>query len=87
MAIKLSRDESKECLPEIRDTLPKGIKFVDIHPLLLEYNSALTRALFDVAAVFDSCPHDLKAYIVTCFGVERDDLKDFLDEKDGEKVA
>jgi hypothetical protein len=85
MAVKLSRVEVKEILPDIREVLPLNIKLVDIHSLLVQHNAPLARSLFDVAVVFDSAPFDLKTYIVVCFGVLPDVLQDFLDTR--EKVA
>jgi hypothetical protein len=85
MATKLSRAEAKEVLPEIRELLPLNIKLVDLHSLLAQYDAPLARSLFDVSIVFDSAPHDLKTYIVVCFGVLPEDLQDFLDTR--EKVA
>jgi hypothetical protein len=87
MAIRLSRDDARETLPNIRDMLPVTTKLVDIHSLLHGHNSALTRSLFDVATVFDSAPHDLKAYIVTCFAVTPSELRAFLEARDNERVA
>jgi hypothetical protein len=69
----------------IREVLPLNIKFIDLHPLLVEYDASLTRSLFDVAVIFDIAPHDLKTFIVTCFGVDPYNLQDFLDAR--EKVA
>ena len=85
MAVKLSRDAAKEILPEIREMLPISTKLVDIHALLARYNAPLARSLIDVSIVFDAAPHDLKTYIVVCFGVQPYDLQDFLDTR--EKVA
>jgi hypothetical protein len=85
MSIKLSRTGAKETLPQIREMLPLNTKLVDIHSLLVQHNAPLARSLFDVAIVFDSAPHDLKTYIVVCFGVQPHDLQDFLDAR--EKVA
>jgi hypothetical protein len=58
---------------------------VDIHAFLVQHNAPLARSLFDVSIVFDAAPHDLKTYIVVCFGVQPDGLQDFLDTR--EKVA
>jgi hypothetical protein len=85
MATKLSRKEAKETLPQIRELLPLNTKLVDIHSLLNQYNAPLARSLFDVSIVFDAAPHDLKTYIVVCFGVLPKGLQDFLDTR--EKVA
>src|SRR5215467_11444005 len=85
MRTKLSRVEVKEILPEIREILPLGVKLVDIHPLLVRKNAPLARSLFDVAVVFDGSPHDLKSYIVVCFGIFPEDLQDYLDTR--ERVA
>jgi hypothetical protein len=85
MATKLSRTEVKEILPQIRELLPVNTKLIDVHSLLVQHNAPLARSLFDVSIVFDAAPHDLKTYIVTCFGVLPHDLQDFLDTR--EKVA
>lgn len=79
MAMKLSRLEVKEILPEIREVLPIRSKLVDIHALLAQHNAPLARSLFDVAVVFDNASHDLKSYIVVCFGVLPNHLQEFLD--------
>ena len=85
MATKLSRLDAKETLPQIREILPLNTKLIDVHALLVQHNAPLARSLFDVSIVFDAAPHDLKTYIVVCFGVQPYDLQSFLDTR--EKVA
>ena len=81
MNTKLTRTDIRDILPAIRETLPISIKTSDIVPLLTQYDSSLTRSLIDVSVVFDASPHDLKAYIVTCFGVSPEDLQEYVDDR------
>jgi hypothetical protein len=81
MNTKLSKTDIKEGLPQIRETLPLRVTLADIYHFLAKHNPSLARSLFDVSVIFDTSPHDLKSYIVICFGVRADDLQGFLDAK------
>jgi hypothetical protein len=85
MATKLSRSEIRDTLPQIREILPISTKLVDIHFFLVPYNPALARSLIDVSIVFDSAPHDLKSYIVTCFGVQPEELEEYVETRRKER--
>jgi hypothetical protein len=85
MATKLSRDEIREVLPLIREILPISTKLIDIHSFLVQYNPSLARSLIDVSIVFDSSPHDLKSHIVACFGVQPEELEEFVEARRRER--
>jgi hypothetical protein len=85
MATKLTRTEVRDILPQIREILPISTKLVDIHSFLVPYNPGLARSLIDVSIVFDSAPHDLKSYIVTCFGVLPEELEEYVETRTRER--
>ena len=76
--------ESRDILPEIRNTLPITVKLPDIYPLLFSMNQSLARPLIDCSSVFDSAPHELKSHIVTVFGVKPDTLEDYLKDRESD---
>jgi hypothetical protein len=84
MVIRLSKSEIRETLPDIRNTLPSNTKLSDVYPLLLSHNQALARSLLDCSAVFDNAPAELKAHIVTCFGVTPDVLEKYLNDQESD---
>jgi hypothetical protein len=84
MAIRLSKTEIRETLPDIRNTLPSNIKLSDIYSLLLSHNQALARSLLDCSAVFDNAPAELKAHIVVCFGIIPEVLEKYLNDQESD---
>jgi len=87
MSTKLSKTEIQDVLPQIREILPISTKLADIHSFLVPYNPALARSLIDVSVVFDASPHDLKSYIVCCFGVQPSELEEYADNRKRERLA
>lgn len=84
MANRLSKTEVRDILPDIRNTLPVGIKLASIYPLLFSRNASLARSLFDCSAVFDNAPLELKAHIVTVFNIKPDELEDYLKDRESD---
>src|SRR3954469_15297664 len=81
MAIRLSKTEVRDILPEIRNTLPIDNQLSDIYPLLFSQNQTLARSLIDCASVFDRAPHELKSHIICTFGVTPDQLEAYLKKR------
>src|SRR3954470_12402224 len=81
-AIRLSKTEVRDILPEIRNTLPLDVQLSDIYPLLFSQNQSLFRSLIDCASVFDRAPHELKSHIICTFGVTPDLLDDYLRQRE-----
>jgi len=82
MAIRLSKTEVRDILPEIRNILPVDTQMSDLYPLLFSQNQTLARSLIDCASVFDRAPHELRSHIITTFGVTPDLLEEYLRQKE-----
>src|SRR5215213_10198198 len=78
MAIRLSKTEVRDILPEIRNMLPADADLATIYPLLFSHNQTLARSLLDCSAVFNDAPIELKAHILTVFSVTPQALEDYL---------
>jgi hypothetical protein len=87
MAIRLSKTDVRDILPEIRNTLPLDVQLSDIYPLLFQQNQSLARSLIDCASVFDRAPAELKAHIVCTFGITPDMLERYYAERDSTESA
>ena len=78
MAVRLSKTEIRDVLPEIRNRLPTDTDLSDIYPLLFAHNQTLARSLLDCSAVFNNAPLELKSHILVVFGVTPQVLEDYL---------
>ncbi|HYX71899.1 MAG TPA: hypothetical protein VE732_03955 [Nitrososphaera sp.] len=87
MAIRLSKTEIRDILPEIRNTLPADADLSDIYPLLFSRNQTLARSLLDCSAVFNNAPIELKAHILTVFSVTPEALEACLNTEPEESSA
>ena len=56
MAVRLSKTEIRDVLPEIRNSLPTDTDLSDIYPLRFAHNQTLARSLLDCSAVFNNAP-------------------------------
>jgi len=78
MAVRLSKTEIRDVLPEIRNRLPTDTDLSDIYPLLFAHNQTLARFLLDCSAVFSNAPLELKAHILVVLQIKPQALEDYL---------